>query len=480
MGSVQCRGIALCLLWIAGACAGAPRPQSGVLSIEDVSVIDALHGLREHQRVVIAGDAIVSIGEARGSAPAGARRIAGAGRYLIPGLWDMHVHLTFTPELTGAMPGLFLAHGVTSVRDTGGPLDQLVALREAYEASDAPAPRLYFSGPLLDGRFVVYDGGDPGRPPIGTRVASPEVAAERVAQLKAAGADFIKIYEMVDPAVFDALVAAAKQHALPVAAHVPLALGARGAAPWLDSLEHLRNLDIACAGNADELLAERREMLASYRGERGYPLRKRIHRAQRLPAIAAYDAATCGRVIAALATTVQVPTLRLNAFPIWRPFERSDWPEALARLPAGVLRDRWAEDAARRRAAPHADPTFARWSMGLVGMLHASGVPIGAGTDTPITLAIPGYSLHSELELLVRSGLSPLQALEAATLVPARFLGLDDELGAIEPGRRADLVLLAANPLDDIRNSRAIEGVVSRGRWWSAAELARQRAPVEH
>jgi len=480
MGSAVCRGLAVGLLWIAGACAGAPWRQTDVLSIEDVSVIDALHGLREHQRVVIDGDVIVSVGEARGPAPEGARRIAGTGRYLIPGLWDMHVHLTFTPELTQAMPRLFLAYGVTSVRDTGGPIDRLVALRAAYEASEAPAPRLYFSGPLLDGRFVVYDGGDPGRPPIGTRVASPQAAAARVAQLKAAGADFIKIYEMVDPAVFDALVAAAAEHALPIAAHVPLALGAREAGPQLDSIEHLRNLDIACAANADQLLAERREMIASYRGERGYPLRKRIHGAQRLPAIAAYDAATCRRVIAALEATVQVPTLRLNAFPVWRPFERGDWAAALASMPAGALRDRWAQDAARRRAAPRTDSTFADWSLRLVGMLHASGVPIGAGTDTPITLAIPGYSLHGELELLVRSGLSPLQALEAATLVPARFLGIDDELGAIEPGRRADLVLLAANPLDDIRNSRAIEGVVSRGRWWSVAELAGEQTPAAH
>jgi imidazolonepropionase-like amidohydrolase len=461
------------ILWLATGCASAPAPAPGALSIEDVSVIDAVHGLREHQRVVVAGDAIVSVGDA--PAPQGARRIDGAGRYLIPGLWDMHVHLTFTPELTAAMPALFLAHGITSVRDTGGPLAELVALREAYEAGPGPAPRLYFSGPLLDGRFVVYDGGDPGRPPIGTRVATPAAAEERVAQLKSAGADFIKIYEMVDPAVFDALVAAAAQHELPIAAHVPLALAAAAAAPQLDSLEHLRNLEIACADNADALLVARREMLAGYEGERGYPLRKAIHGAQRLPAIAAYDAETCDRVIAALADTVQVPTLRLNAFSIARPFERDDWTRALARVPVDALRERWAEDAARRRAAPHADPTFGAWSLRLVGMLHASGVPIGAGTDTPITLAIPGHSLHSELELLVRAGLSPLQALEAATLVPARFLGLGDELGAIEPGRRADLVLLGANPLDDIRHSRQVEGVVSRGRWWSAAELAPAR-----
>ena len=104
-------------------------------------------------------------------------------------------------------------------------------------------------------------------------------------------------------------------------------------------------------------------------------------------------------------------------------------------------------------------------------MLHQSGVPIGAGTDTPITLAIPGYSLHTELELLVRSGLTPLQALASATLVPARFFSLETELGAIEQGRRADLVLLEANPLDDIRNTRAIAGVVTRGRWLSATTL---------
>ena len=98
-------------------------------------------------------------------------------------------------------------------------------------------------------------------------------------------------------------------------------------------------------------------------------------------------------------------------------------------------------------------------------MMHDRGVAIGAGTDTPISLAIPGYSLHTELELLVRAGLSPLEALESATLVPARFLSLDDEMGGIAVGQRADLVLLDANPLEDIRNTRRIAGVVTRGRW---------------
>lgn len=477
----RCLAIPIAVLLVFGACSsvGPPAPDPSAVAIDDVTLIDALHGVREHQRVVVAGGRIVWLGDADDAdgASAPARRIDGTGRYLIPGLWDMHVHLTFEPDLTQEMAALFLAHGITSVRDTGGPLDRLVALREAWRASQAPSPRLFFSGPLLDGRFVVYDGSAPNRPAIGTRVATPEAAFERVAELRASGADFIKIYEMVAPEVFEALVASAQAHGLPVAAHIPLALSAPEIAARLDSLEHLRNIDIACARDADALLAERRRMFASYGGERGHPLRSAIHKAQRLPAIANYDAERCRAVIAALATTTQVPTLRLNAFRISRPFERADWNDALARLSAQGIREAWAENAAQRRAAPQADTTFAKWSMRLVGMLHESGVPIGAGTDTPITLAIPGYSLHTELELLVRSGLTPLEALESATLVPARFLSLDGELGAIEEGRLADLVLLDANPLDDIRNTRAIVGVLTRGRWLGAAALERLHGP---
>jgi len=475
-------GVLLLLAGLAG-CAGFTPPTAPVpLVIDDVTVVDAVNGVRERQQVHVVGDSIVYVGPADAAAdpeasaaaglPPGARRIDGRGRTLIPGLWDMHVHLTFEPAITEAMRTLFLAHGITSVRDTGGPLDTLVALRADYESGRRPAPRLYFSGPLLDGRFVVYDGGDPGRPPIGTRVATPEAATRWVETLKASGADFIKIYELVDPVVFDALVAAAEANDLPIAAHVPLALSAVEAGPKLDSLEHVRNLEIACAANAEELLRDRLATLAGYRGERGYLLRKSIHEAQRLPAIAAYDSAHCKQVAEAMADTVQVPTLRLNAFAVARPFERPDWEPALARVTPSELRDAWAADAASRRAAEHGDPTFGDWSMGLVGILHGAGVPIGAGTDTPITLSIPGYSLHTELELLVRSGLSPLEALEAATLVPARFFSLEDEIGTIEVGRRADLVLLRANPLDDIRNTREIEAVVSRGVLYSPDELA--------
>ena len=136
----------------------------------------------------------------------------------------------------------------------------------------------------------------------------------------------------------------------------------------------------------------------------------------------------------------------------------------MALLPASV-QQRWQVQAERQRDSGPADDTFAEWSLFLTSRLKARGVPIGAGTDTPIGLGIPGYSLHTELELLVASGLTPLEALYAATVQPARFFGLEDEMGQVEVGMRADLVLLDGDPLDDIRNTRRIAGVMARGRW---------------
>ena len=117
------------------------------------------------------------------------------------------------------------------------------------------------------------------------------------------------------------------------------------------------------------------------------------------------------------------------------------------------------------------DTTFAVWSLHLVDLMHQAGVPVGAGTDTPIGFAAPGYSLHSELEMLVRAGLTPMDALEAATVRPAEFFRMSDELGTLEEGRLADLVLLSANPLDDITNTRSIEAVISKGELLDRAEL---------
>jgi imidazolonepropionase-like amidohydrolase len=439
---------------------GPESPSEG-FAIENVTVIDAVSGARASQTVVIRGDEIVAVTDA-GSVPDVERVIDGSGRFLIPGLWDMHVHLTYDDALTAAMPGLFLQWGVTSVRDTGGLLDELLPVVQAMRTGGAIAPRVFFAGPLLDGERVVYDGN--GRPEIGIANATVEAASANVAVLAEAGVDFVKIYELVAPEVFEAVVAAAEERGLPVAAHVPLSMRARFVAPRVNSMEHLRNVELDCAAGALQLLSIRRDVLADDSEEAGATLRAGMHALQRLPAIAAYDAVECDQVLATMTSTIQVPTLRLNAFPLRPPFARDDWFSALDAAPSGLAATWRAAGEAWRADPPAQDTTFAAWSLRLVGWMHERGVPIGAGTDTPINYSLPGYALHSELEMLVRAGLPPLEAIRAATIRPAEFFGLEARMGTIAPGMRADLVLLTADPLADISNTRRIEAVVTRGR----------------
>jgi len=190
-----------------------------------------------------------------------------------------------------------------------------------------------------------------------------------------------------------------------------------------------------------------------------------------MPAVAAYDEARCDEVIDSLVTTTQVPTLRLGAFNLAPPFAKPDWDDAMSRIRVDA-REAWTESATRLGANQVAEfSEFGRWARFLTGRMHERGVSIAAGTDTPILLAIPGYSLHAELEQLVASGLSPLDALHAATVQPAAFFDLADEMGSIAVGMRADLVLLDADPLVDITNTRRISGVVSKGTYYDPAAL---------
>ena len=451
------------VLLAAGACAPAPEgPQSGI-AISNVTVIDAVSGERPEQTVLIDGDRIVAVGASDSIDLSGAHEVIdGTGKFLIPGLWDMHVHLTFDERFTATMPEMFIRYGITSVRDTGGLMEKMAPVVELLRAEGAIAPRVFFSGPLLDGTTVVYDGID--APEIGVPNPEAGTARSRVAELKSQGVDFIKIYEMVSPEVFAALVEAAGTHGLPIAAHVPLSMRASTAGPHVNSMEHLRNVELDCAANSDGLLETRRQQLSAGEESSGMKLRTFLHSLQRRAAIAAFDEAQCAEVLGTLRNTIQVPTARLNALSKFPAFARDDWHDALAGMPQSV-REEWSgpspwvsRDPAQR------DLTVAQYTLEMIARMHYAGVPIGAGTDTPIALAIPGYSLHSELEILVAAGLHPMDALGAATVQPAKFFSLEDDMGSIAAGMRADLVLLDADPLADIRNTRAINRVISRGR----------------
>jgi len=447
---------------------GCGEPPPTGTAITNVTIIDAVNGVRESRTVVFDNDEIVAIASPDAKAAA-ARTIDGTGKFLIPGLWDFHVHLTYDDRFTDSMPALFLSYGITSVRDTGGLMRKMLPVVGKMRAPGAVAPRVFFAGPLLDGNFVVYDG--ESRPEIGVRNATPEDARNTIADLKSQGVDFIKIYEMVSPAVFDAMVETAQQLGLPVDSHVPLSLRAGTAGPSVDSIEHLRNIEMDCAANAPELHETRLELLKNPGALPGAELRSSLHSLQRQPAIAAYDEARCDQVLDALISTTQVPTLRLGALNLAPPFLRDDWQDALSRL-RGDAREDWTESAANIAANPLEEFTiFGQWALFLTGRMHERGIPIGAGTDTPIFLAVPGYSLHSELEYLVRAGLSPLEALRSATVRPAEYFSLQNEMGTVDVGKKADLVLLNANPLENIANTRSIAAVVSKGTVFTRQEL---------
>lgn len=452
----------LCCSLLLGSCASTGSSSYDLL-ITNVTVIDAAAGERPNQTVAVMGDTIVSVADAATFVGTAQRTVNGAGRYLIPGLWDMHVHVTYEDRLTAAMPDLFLDYGITSVRDTGGLLPKLLPVVQQWRADTMVAPRIYYSGPLLDGAKVVYDGD--GRPEIGIRNASAVGAMENLFALIDADVDFIKIYELVSPEVFKALVLGATANNLPIAAHVPLSLTADNAGPQVGSMEHLRNIELACSNRAAALHRERSGLVAKPGALSGFALRSRLHSEQRPKALADLDIHSdrCQAVIAALGDTIQVPTLRLNTIFEYSPVDRADWQASLADLP-DALASSWLETA-QRFAGQGSELAIqtSQWSLALVAELHEQGVPIGAGTDTPIAQAIPGYSLHTELERLVDAGLPPLEALRAATVRPAEFLRIDNQLGTIEAGKLADLVLLRASPLSDIRNTRTIEMVIANG-----------------
>jgi len=450
--------LSLALVAVLAGCAPEVRPG---LAITDVTLVDAINGVRAGQTVIVDGDRIEYVGPA-GDAPAVEETIDGQGKYLIPGLWDMHVHVTYDERITPVMPEAFLRYGVTSVRDTGGLLENLEPVVSAWRADDAVAPRIYFSGPLLDGRFVVYNG--EAVPEIGVQNVDPEKADATVKALKDAGASFIKVYEMVSPEVFNALVDAADEYGMPVASHVPLALRASQVGGSVDTMEHLRNLELDCASNWRELQDARVEALKNEEGLPGIALRSSLHSAQRVPAIEAFDAGRCDEVMSTLRNVIQVPTAGLNTIimnPMW---ERSDWQQALEVLPEEV-RQEWGQPPTwLPEDKSEWDMTVPKFTMEMIGRLHDAGVPIGAGTDTPIGLAVPGYSLLNELEILVDAGLSPIEALAAATVQPAALFSILDQTGSIDVGKNADLVLLRSNPLDDINNLRDIDTVVLKGR----------------
>jgi cytosine/adenosine deaminase-related metal-dependent hydrolase len=460
---------------MAGVVCAAEPPAAGVV-ISGARVIDVRTGEARDSDILVRDGRIVSV-TTKGTQrpPAAAQVIDASGRYAIPGLWDMHLHLTAVPEMDAdRLLTLLLANGVTSVRDTGGPIDAVLAMRKRANDETSAAPRVYVAGAVIDGFPTVHQGGQ-SAPGGSVTAATPDEAVRFVDTYADRGVDFIKAYEMLRPEVLNALVKRAHERNLLVTGHVPIRMTTLEALDaGLDGIEHIRGMEFDCAQNPQALLTQRIALMDEHSSEKGAALRRRVHAAVRPEAFAKQDPARCAELIQRFVKqgTWHTPTLHIVAFRSLRFYERPEWKDALRYLPASLVQT-W-----RDRLIDYTDPTHytewkdqGDWALEVIGQMHRAGVRLMVGTDAPGLVFMPGFTLHDELDALARAGLPPVAVLRAATLTPAQFFRAEANIGTLEAGKLADIVLLDANPLTDIQNARRINTVISKGRVYDRATL---------
>jgi imidazolonepropionase-like amidohydrolase len=415
--------------------------------------------------VVIEGQRISAMGKDRSvQIPKHVRVNEARGKYLIPGLWDMHVHEIFgdwLPRNEEISPLLFLANGITGVRDMGGDLESLKQWRAEIASGKMLGPRMVISGPMLDGPVPQF--------PSSVPISNAADGRNAVDDLNKGGADFIKIQSLIPREGYFAAADEAKKLGIVFVGHVPDAVRAVEASnAGQKSVEHLTGVFEGCSTAELELMKQPRG-----------PGRGRF--------LSTYDPKRAQDLIALFVKnqTWQVPTL------YW---ERGEWLIEQTNSGHDPL-EKYAPLAWKQRTWPmftsditkhwSTDPVsdrerFVQRELEMVGEMNRAGVPLMAGTDTAAGVRVyPGFSLHDELGLLVQAGLTPVQALQTATINPARFLGFADS-GIIAKDKRADLVLLDANPLADIANTKKIRSVVVAGRYFSRDDLDALLQRVEH
>ena len=460
--------LSLVLVASASACdANAPEgPASADLVIANATIVDVESGeLIPGRTIFIDAGRIVAIVEAsRAAAPDGAREVDATGHYVIPGLWDAHVH---SAGGTGWHFPLLVAHGITSVRNLHTTVDTALELTSAIgrrvAAGEQLGPRFLANGPIIDGHPASWPGA------LAVRTAAEGRAA--VDSLAAAGADFVKVYDNLLPEVYDAIVAAAAERGIPVDGHVPFLVTAEhAAASGQRTVEHLTGMNLACSSRAAALRSEFEALLerlpSLFFPESAVAFFSLVREASD-----SRDPALCAPAVEAYAAAgvTVVPTLVIGAMDA----DRLVADSARMRLLPVDMRGAWSGMAAGGPGPIDAVFAGSDWTApDNARLLHEAGVRILAGTDIGNPFLIPGLSLHDELGLLVgEAGLSALDALRAATINPARTFGLADSLGTVAEGKLADLVLLEANPLEDIGNAAAIDAVVLNGRYLDRGAL---------
>ena len=415
--------------------AAQSAPPANTLVLTHVTVIDVVGNMPlPDTTIVITGDRIGALGKTGAVAvPVGSQIVDATGKYLIPGLWDMHVHLSYARA--SALPVL-LANGVTGVRDVGSDLVEIDTWRTQIAAGVLTGPRIVRAGPMLNDR---------SRNPYQLATGGPEQARGIVRALKQVGVDCIKVHRRVPRDDYFAIVDEAHKQGLRVIGHIPVTVRPEEASDAGQEIEHAYTLfeGTMLAGRPEEEAADVMErFLADPANDSLFARFARNHTV----------------VDATLAPYHQI------ADPRWL-------DDALMRYVAQSTKQKW-----RKMYPPMTDRDFAMNKridtdlQAVVGRMYRAGVMILAGTDVSLVRP-PGFMLHDELALLAKGGLPPLEALRAATLNPAKFLQRETDFGSVTVGRLADLVLLDANPLEDIHNTQRIRAVIWRGKLLDRAAL---------
>ncbi len=429
--------VAVLLLIAALGCGrGAERETGPTLAIRNVTVIDGTGGSPlGDATVLVSAGRVAAVGpSASVEVPEGAQIVDGTGKYLIPGLWDMHVHLSKSRASSLAQ---FVAYGVTSVRDMGGDYAELRRWRSEVQAGRRTGPRIKMAGPYLEAKSNVLRVRleNTVEPEERTRIgiATPAEARQVVDSLARLEIDFIKIRTVASTDTYRAIAEAARGAGLDLVGHTFGVPTEAVVEEGQRSIEHFLPVNIE---SESERLALFRRL--AEQGTAIVPTLVSIHESLFVPAD---DAAP---IVDDSLGVLDERRKYLSAFLI------ADWREQLAeRSPESV------------QGSKDFYPRILRH----LREMRRVGMQVLPGADVAVLLIYPGSSLHDELALLVREvGMTPMEALLSATSGAAEFMGLQDSLGTIEPGQIADLVLLDANPLEDIRNTRSIAAVVQAGR----------------
>ena len=438
---------------VSAACTDSRLEFASGIAIVEVTVVDVVDGLTSEGRtVVVQGNRIVAVEPTSGvRLGEDVVTVDGSGKYLIPGLWDMHVHAV-EDDLPELFMGLFVANGVTGIRDMWGDLDIAARFRSDAEAGGTVIPRMVVAGNLVDGEDAVWPGSNVA--------ATPEEGRAMVDSLAAAGAAFIKVYHMLEPDVYFAIADRANEFGIPFVGHVPTGISASQASDaGQRSVEHASTVFIDCANEPRAQRLQRYESGWNYEHCTALAERFRENGTWYVPTL------VTERGYTHLNTPELQTDTRLRYMP---PFIREWWLPENDLFGSDYSDEDW-------RTARYG---FSHY-LGVTALMAEQGVRILAGSDTPNAFAFPGFGLHDELELLVEAGLTPLHALQAATIDAARFLDLADTLGTVEAGKVADLVLLSGNPLEEITNTRKIVAVVVKGHLLDRVDLDRMLAEAE-